>query len=179
MYVVQMRDTVLIPSDSSCQVHVIDRWGRLIRSFSFNVGYSVRPEAVTFDESRYGFPCLTVETRVKWLIKTRLFYRVTDNHVELLRRERLDGTMDMGNGNAFEIAEKPEDWSDWRRLVASDDTLDQLRGLAAFWSYDNQENMGTIDETTQRRLEQLSKSDNSWIREESAAAIRLFADGRP
>jgi hypothetical protein len=105
--------------------------------------------------------------------KTRQFYRITDDYVELLRSERLDGRFNMGNGNSFEIADKPPDWSKWKQQLASSDRINQLRGLAAFWSWDNLENYQPIDEQTQSRLEELSASRDPWIREESAAALLL------
>ena len=176
IYVLQMEPVTAVRVTSYCRIDILDGWGHLVRTFNFTVGYLEWPENAVFDESRYGFLCLAVETSGKWSRKRRQFYRITDDHVELLRSERLDGSMDMGSGNHFEVAEKPSDWPDWERLIASDDIVDQLRGLAAFWSYENQQNMTPIDEATQRRLESLSKSNDPWVSEESAAALRLRAE---
>jgi hypothetical protein len=175
-YVIQMEPTLSIPGSSYCHFHVLDSWGYPIRSMMFNVGYRARPTLATCDESQHGFLCLTVETDAMWWGKTRQFYRITDEYAELLRSERLDGTFAMGNGNVFEIAEKPGDWSDWEQLIESPDCIQQLRGLAALWSSDNLSRSAQIQEKLWRRLEHLSVSRDPWISEESKAALKLLAE---
>ena len=90
--------------------------------------------------------------------KTRQFYYINNKHAELLRIERIDGKFAMGNGNPFDVQDKPPDWSSWQQLLESSDRLQQLRGLAAFWSYDNLKHLGPVEAKTRVRLEHLSKS---------------------
>ena len=49
----------------------------------------------------------------------RQFYCITDKYAELLRHERIDGKFAMGDGNSFDVEEKPPDWSEWTRLLES------------------------------------------------------------
>ncbi len=180
LYVVVMHPTLSSPGVSYCRLYLISHRGNLIRTFQFNVGDW--PIAARFDQSRRDLLCLIVEASCVWSGETRQFYRVTDEYVELLRSELLDGTMEMGRGNLFDIDPKPPDWSSWEELLLSDRSIDQLRGLAAFWSYEVQERYrpwdkqgrASVDVQTKQRLEALSQSDDPWIREEAAAAVTLL-----
>ena len=180
MYVIQMEPTINYVGFSFCQIHTLDYWGRLVGSIRFKIGYrALLPNAPTLDESQHGFLCLTVNTHhTPHVGETRQLYYITDKYPELLRIERIDGRFAMGNGNLFDLQDKPPDWSDWKRLLESSDRLQQLRGLAAFWSYDNLQHLGPIEEKTRLRLEHLSKSSEPWISEESTWALRFIADRR-
>jgi hypothetical protein len=79
--------------------------------------------------------------------------------------------------NFFDIEEKPSDWSQWETHLGSSNRLDQLRGLAAFWSHDNLKSMGELNENTTRRLEELANSEVPWLSEEATAALKLIATG--
>ena len=46
--------------------------------------------------------------------KSCQFYYITDRYAELLRIERIEGKFGMGNGNQFDLRDKPPDWSDWK-----------------------------------------------------------------
>ncbi len=122
--------------------------------------------------------CLAVTTDGWFTGKTRQFYYINNKHAELLRIERIDGKFAMGNGNPFDVQDKPPDWSSWQQLLESSDRLQQLRGLAAFWSYDNLKHLGPVEAKTRVRLEHLSKSSEPWISEESKWALRFLTDRR-
>ncbi len=112
-----MQPAISVPDASSCSLNRIDRWGRLAKSDEFNIGYRAWPESATCDESRFGFLCLEVVTEGMWSGKTRQFHRITDDHVELMRSETIEGEYAGGKGNLFEIEEKPPDWPYWPRLI--------------------------------------------------------------
>ncbi len=187
LYVLEMHPTLSNPGSSYCRLHIVTHWGRLIRTIRFKVGYRAWPKTARFDESKRDLLCLVVETSGMWSGETRQFYRITDSDVELLRSEQLDGTMKMGNGNLFDIDNKPPDWTSWEELLVADREIDQLRGLAAFWSYDIQQGLGArdrkkrvpVDVKTRWRLDELSKSKDPWISEEATAAVRLLAKWQP
>jgi hypothetical protein len=61
------------------------------------------------------------------------------------------------------------DWSDWQRLLESPERLQQLRGLAAYFS--NGEWKEQIDAKVRRRLAELANSPDPWISEEAKLAI--------
>lgn len=186
LYVVQMLSTMSHPGWSACQLDVADPWGRWVRTIRFNVGTDAFPMSARFDESRYGTLMLVVETSNEEAIlgESRQFYRVTDGLAEFLRSEQLDGTLPEWGCGVFEIEEKPHDWGSWKQLLAADQQIDQLRGLATFWSYDVQHRLWSgdirsVDDKTRKRLEELSTSDDPWIREEAAAAVRWLAQLQP
>jgi hypothetical protein len=172
LYIVQLAPTMSIPGTSYGRLYVLDQQNRVIRSTVFNIGYRAFPNSASFDESSYGFPCLVIETRHTWVGSTRQFYRISDDSVELMRSERLDGKLYAGHGNSFDLRIKPTDWTNWRDLLNSSERLAQLRGLAAFWSYDILEQRPIHDRALHNRLSELSKSTDSWIREESLEALK-------
>jgi len=176
-FVIQIQ-RVFSPKDGDLyHMYVLSRWGCLVRKHTFRIcGFGQWVENIAFCESRYGFMCLVVETSGSRPGEIRQFYRISDTHVELIRVEWRDGTTAMGTlrGNGFESADKPADWADWQGLIASDDVVDQLRGLASFWSYDNLRPGRTVNESMRGRLEELSKSEDPWISEEAAAAVELL-----
>jgi hypothetical protein len=132
-------------------------------------------------ESQHGFLCLAVESHSMWLGDSRQYYRITDEYVELLRGETLDGAFMMARGTSYELEEKPPDWSQWRQLLASAEPLDQRRGLAAFASWDNLDAITSaqdIDDETRTRLNELSASVDPWIREQAIAAVKYLNERR-
>lgn len=116
------------------------------------------------------------------MVHPRSVYRITDTCVELLRSERFDGTMQMGDGSLFDVDSRPPGGHLWEQLLSGDNEVNQLRGLAAFWSYDIQKGLRSrdihkrvsVDVKTRQRLEELSKSQDPWISEEAEAAAELL-----
>lgn len=172
LYIVQLAPTMSIPGTSYGRLYVLNEQNRMIRSTVFNIGYRAFPKSASFDESSYGFPCLIIETSHTWIGDTRQFYLVSDDSVELMRSEQLNGILYAGHGNSFDLETKPSDWARWRDLLNSSDRIAQLRGLAAFWSYDILEQRPIHDQALHDRLSELSKSGDSWIREESLEALK-------
>lgn len=69
----------------------------------------------------------------------------------------------------------PPDWSDWQGLLASPERIQQLRGLAAFFSIRDQANpiddgKNPLGEKVRLRLAELAKSPDPWISEEAKLA---------
>ncbi len=178
MHVVQLERTIEFAGVPFCRIHILDYWGRVVGSIRFQIGgRRAQPTSATLDESQYGFLCLKVKTD-GLMGKSCQFYYITDRYAELLRIERIEGKFGMGNGNQFDLRDKPPDWSDWKALVESPERLQQLRGLAALWSYDNLQHLTPVDGKTRLRLMQLSTSADPWVSEESRWALRYIADRR-
>jgi len=77
----------------------------------------------------------------------------------------------MENLKSFETDDKPADWSDWQRLLESADRLQQLRGLAAFWTLTKPQRRQSMDDKVRLRLKQLATSPDPWISEEANQAL--------
>ncbi len=171
-YVIQTEPAVRGPA--YCTLHKLDSSGRLVHSTRFNLGLFASPLSGTFSESRYGFPCLVMETDFftdAGRPKSRQFYAITDEYVEIVRAEDIDGRFAKANLKWAEIHVKPPDWSDWQRLLESPDRLQQLRGLAAYWTLSESQRHQSTDDKVRRRLEQLARSPDPWISEEANQAL--------
>jgi hypothetical protein len=157
-----------------CILRTVSTSGVPVDSIRFRVGEFVSPETVTFADSKYGFPCLVVETSfavIKSPIEYRQFYCVTDDAVELLRCEKPDGSYMKDDLKSFGGYGITPEWPDWQRLLESSERLQQLRGLVALWK--DGERKGHIDasDKVRDRLTELSTSPDPWISEEAKLAL--------
>jgi hypothetical protein len=156
-------------------------WGRLLSSSEFGRGDSQAYDCHCYidDEPRHGFPCLTVETDGDGSSepiaarKRRQYYRITDDYLEFLRSEKMDGTFSMGEipGFAYRFHDEPPDWPAWPRLLESPDPLQQLRALAAYWTDDPNIRSKRTGDKVRQRLAELAKSPDPWISEEAKVAL--------
>jgi hypothetical protein len=121
LYVVTMKRTERLYV--ICILHTLDSAGRLIRSVDFPIGFGTNPSSVAFNEMQ-GFQFLIVETPTK-AGKTREYYQVADERVELLRSENDQGKCEMGR--TYYSPYSPVERSDWQNRLDSSDRIEQLR----------------------------------------------------
>lgn len=165
LYVVTMKMTEL--GYIFCILHTLDSSGRLVRSTDFPVGYFMSPVSVACDET-HGFLCLTVETENK-ANKMRQFYRIADEHIELLRSENGSGKCEMGWRSSFASPYNPVEQSNWQDRLDSFERLEQLRGLAAYFAHLHRTE--PVDDNVRHRLSELANSPDPWISEEAKMAM--------
>jgi hypothetical protein len=168
-----------------CELLVFDFWGRMVCSTRFiasqpirvmdasKTGYAIEETIhvgnVRFSERAYGFRCLTIEADDIWVGPTRQFYYIGEEHVELLRREKANGTLTGTHWDAFASGETPADFANWEALLNSKECLQQLRGLAAFFSV--RDKTMPVGDNVCQRLTELANSSDPWISEEAKVAL--------
>jgi hypothetical protein len=145
-----------------CVLHTLDSSGRLLRSRRL-IAFAAFQSA-TIGLSQRGYESLTIVGT-----DIRQIYRLTDDSVESLRSEDRNGKSVLGLRSTFEETETPPDWSDWPWLLDSPEELQQLRGLAAFFSV--RDKTKPIDDRVRQRLKELTNSPDPWISEEAKLAL--------
>jgi hypothetical protein len=166
---------------SGLECYALDSSGRLVFSSVLSDAF-MNATAATIDDSRYGFLCLKVDAVANEYepyrnVERRLYYRIADKYIELLRADDGNGKCVMGSKNHFAGSRSiAPDWSDWQRLLESSDRVKQLRGLAVYfgvgeWYSATVPWSKPLDNSVRHRLEELANSPDPWISEEAKLAL--------
>jgi hypothetical protein len=152
-----------------CILYTLDSSGRLVRSVDCPLDYFGESIAsVAFDEL-HGLPCLIVETESK-TGKTRQFYHVANEQIELLRCKDEHGTCEMTTRYSSYFPNSTMEELIWQNELNSSDRLEQLRGLSVFFVIPAPTK--PIDGKTRSRLRELTASPDPWISEEAKLALK-------
>jgi hypothetical protein len=161
-------------SACTCHLDALDSWGRATKLVEFHVGLDLI--SLAFDEPRHGFLCLKVDAqqydpfdegadRKPYRVAHQLFF-IADGHAELVH----DDTFDKRQRTELSREPLPE-CPGWQDCLESDDRVQQIRGLAAYWYNFEKHPQKSIDEKLRRRLAELSTSPDPWISEEAKLAL--------
>lgn len=173
--VIQIQQAISIPGVSRARVYHLDGIGNVTGKIEFDAGYRSFVDKVEFDEGSRGFPCLILETHHTHCGKTRQFYLMAADRMELIRSETLGGELYTHAGNSFDPYDTPVPPETWRKLLNSDATVDRLRGLGHMWSWDVPARID-LDNELRLDLQRLTSSQDSWISESACIALDQFSD---
>jgi len=168
--IIQIEQTTSIPGVSRARIYHLDQIGNAAGKIEFDAGYRSFVDKVEFDESTRGFPCLMIQTHHTFCGKTRQFYVLSADRVELIRCETLAGKFYTHAGNSFDPYDAPVPPETWRSLLKSDSNLDQLRGLGHMWIWDVPAGID-LDEELLLDLQRLTRSSNPWVSESACIAV--------
>jgi hypothetical protein len=173
--VIQIEQAMSIPGVSRARIYHLDGVGNVTGKLEFNAGYRSFVDKVEFDERSRGFPCLMIETHHTDCGRTRQYYFVSANHVELIRCETLDGELFTHAGNSFDPYDTLATRETWRKLIKSDVRADCLRGLGHLWSLDVSARI-KLDDELRLDLQRLACSSDLWISESACIALEQLSE---
>ena len=173
--IIQIEQAMSIPGVSRARIYHLDVFGNVTGKIEFDAGYRSFVDKVEFDEKLRGFPCLTIETHHTFCGKIRQFYVVFGDRVELVRCETLGGELYTHAGNSFDPYDTPVPPETWRKLIRSDDRVEQLRGLGHLWSWDVPAQI-QLDDELRLDLQRLTSSSDRWVSESAGVALNHLSE---